>query len=87
LSFLQDHHFRIYLSNFFCATYTQDNGIQQVSVLIVNLFSIAISGIVNTAGPAAWTSLYVDNIAICYSTQGMVTIECQLQHAINHPSH
>jgi hypothetical protein len=50
LHFLQDFHFRAALDNVFFALYPQENAISQRLVLIVTLFAITISGVVNMVG-------------------------------------
>jgi potassium voltage-gated channel Eag-related subfamily H protein 8 len=74
LSFLQDRHIHVHLSNAISTLYPQENGVPQGSVLSVTLFAVAINGMVNTFGPSVTASLYVD----------VVTREHQLHLAINH---
>jgi hypothetical protein len=87
LRFPQDCHFRVRLGNVFSALYPQGNGVTQRLVLSVTLFAVAISGMFNAVGPSVTTSLYVDDVAIYYSSWSVVTIKRQLQLAINHLSH
>jgi hypothetical protein len=82
LSFLQDHHFRVHLGNVFSALYSQENGVPQGSVLTATLFAVAISVMVNTVC-ASVTTLYVDDVTICFSSRSVVTIEHWLQLVIN----
>jgi hypothetical protein len=56
---------------------------QKGSILSVTLFAITINLMVNTVVPSVATSLYVDDIAIYYSSQSTVTIERRIQGAIN----
>jgi hypothetical protein len=41
----------------------------------VTLVALAINGMVNTVDPAISALLYVDDVAISYSPQSLVTIE------------
>jgi hypothetical protein len=49
----------------------------------LTLFAIANNGLVNAVGPSITTSLYVDYVAIYYSSWSIVTIERRLHGAIN----
>jgi hypothetical protein len=51
------------------------------------MFAIAINGMVNAVGPLVATLLYVDDVAIFYSSRSTVTIELRLQGAKNRLSH
>jgi hypothetical protein len=51
--------------NVLSASYAQENGVPQVSVLNVTLFAVAINGMVNAIEPSVVTSC-VDDIAISF---------------------
>jgi hypothetical protein len=72
-----------WLGNIPSARCLQENGIPQGSVLSLTLFAISIKGLVNAFGPPVTTSLYVDDLAIYYSSRTIVTIARWLQGAFN----
>jgi hypothetical protein len=76
--FLQARYFCVRLGNVLSARYPQENGVPQASVLSVTLFAISINGLVHSVGPSV-TSLYVDYVAIYYSSRSTATIERRLQ--------
>jgi hypothetical protein len=57
----------------------QENGVFKGYVLSVTLFAIAINSVVRAISPHVSTSLYVDDVAICYASKSMDTKEL-LQH-------
>jgi hypothetical protein len=57
--------------------------VPQGSVLSVTLFAVAINRMVNAVWPSVAAFLYVDDIAIYYSSQSIVTIKHWLQGAVN----
>jgi hypothetical protein len=83
LHFLQARYFLDRLGNVLSACYLQEYGVPQESVLSVTMCAISIKDLVNAVGPTISTPLYVDDVAIYYSSQRTVTIERRLQGAIN----
>ena len=58
-------------------------GVPQGSILSVTLFSLKINSIVSCLLPDIECSLYVDDLAIYYSSSHMPSIERKLQHSLN----
>jgi hypothetical protein len=81
--FLQTCYFHVLLGNVLSARHFQDNGVPQGLVLSVTVFVVSISGVENAVGPSVATWLYVDNVAIFFQSQSIVTIENWLQGIIN----
>ena len=75
--------FRVCVGNAFSQYYVQENGVPQGSVLSVILFAITINAIVAAVRPAVVPSLYVDDLALHFSSERMAVAERQLQQAIN----
>ena len=75
--FLSDRYFKVRVGN----TYSDHN--PQGSILSVTLFSLKINSIVSCLLPDIKCSLYVDDLAIYYSSSHMSSIERKLQHSPN----
>ena len=63
--------------------YSQEAGVPQGSILSVTLFSLKINSIVSCLLPDIKYSIYVDGLAIYYSSGHMPFIERKLQHSLN----
>ena len=63
--------------------YSQEAGVPQGSILSVTLFSLRINSIVSCLLPDIKYSLYVDDLAIYYSSSHMPSIERKLQQSLN----
>jgi hypothetical protein len=79
--FLQARYGSVRLGIVLSVRYPEENGVPQGSVLRVTLFAISIDGLVNAVGPSVTTSLYVDDVAIYFSSRSMGTMERKLQGA------
>ena len=64
-------------------TYSQKAGVPQGSILSVTLFNLKINSIVSCLLPDVNCSLYVDYLAIYYSSSEMPSIERKLQQSHN----
>ena len=81
--FLPDRYFKVRVGNTYSDPYSQVAGVPQGSILSVTLFSLKINSIVSCLLPDIKCSLYVDDLAIYYSSSHMTSIERKLQHSLN----
>ena len=81
--FLSDRYFKVRVGNTYSDPYSQEAGVPQGSILSVTLFSLKINSIVSCLLPDIKCSLYVDDLAIYYSSSHMPSIERKLQHSLN----
>ena len=81
--FLSDRYFKVRVGNTYSDPYAQEAGVPQGSILSVTLFSLKINSIVSCLLPDIKCSLYVDDLAIYYSSSHMPSIERKLQHSLN----
>ena len=81
--FLSDRYFKVRVGNTYSDPYLQEAGVPQGSILSVTLFSLKINSIVSCLLPDIKCSLYVDDLAIYYSSSHMPSIERKLQHSLN----
>jgi hypothetical protein len=81
--FSQAHYFPVWLDNVLSARYLQENCEPQGWTLSATVFAISTNGMVKAAGPSLGTSLYVHDVAICYSIRSNVTTAHRLQGAVN----
>ena len=80
---LSDRYFQVRVGNIYSDPYSQDAGVPQCRILSVTLFSLKINSIVSCLLPDIKCSLYVDDLAIYYSSSHMPYIEIKLQHSLN----
>ena len=66
--FLSDRNFKVCVGNIYSDPYLQEAGVPQGSILSVTLFSLKINSIVSCLLPDVNCSLYVDDLAIYYSS-------------------
>ena len=85
--FLSDRYFNVRVGNIYSDPYSQGAGVPQGNILSVTLFSLKINSIVSCLLPDIQCSLYVDDLAIYYSSSHMVSIERKLQHSLNRLGH
>ena len=76
--FLSDRYFKVRVGNTYSDPYSQEAGVPQGSIL-----SVKINSIVSCLLPDIKCSLYVDDLAIYYSSNHMPSIERKLQHSLN----
>ena len=81
--FLSDLYFKVRVGNTYSDPYSQEAGVPQGSILSVTLFSLKINSIVSCLLPDIKCSLYVDDLAIYYSSSRMPSMERKLQHSLN----
>ena len=81
--FLSDRYFKVRVGNIYSDPYSQEEGVPQGSILSVTLFSLKINSIVSCLLPDIKCSLYVDDLAIYYSSSHMPSIERRLQQSLN----
>ena len=81
--FLSDRYFKVRVGNTYSDPYSQEAGVPQDSILSVTLFSLKINSIVSCLLPDIKCSLYVDDLAIYYSSSQMPSIERKLQQSLN----
>ena len=81
--FLSDRYFKVRAGNSYSDPYSQEAGVPQGSILSVTLFSLKINSIVSCILPDIKCSLYVDDLAIYYSSSHIPSIERKLQHSLN----
>ena len=81
--FLSDCYFKVRVGNIYSDHYSQEAGVPQGSILSVTLFSLKINSIVSCLLPDIKCSLYVDDLAIDYSSSHMPSIERKLQQSLN----
>jgi len=82
-NFLSGRIFRIRVGKCYSNVYRQQQGVPQGSVMSCTLFALAINDVVENIPPGVCKSLYVDDLAIYYSSRNLNSIERQLQLAIN----
>ena len=82
-NFLENRKFKVQLNNNYSDEREQEQGVPQGSVLSVTLFIIAINNIIEDIPGDVSKSLYVDDLAIYYSSNNIATIERKLQLSIN----
>lgn len=85
--FLQNRVFRVRKGATFSKLYDLENGIPQGSTISVVLFIIAINKLVESIPEQVGKTLYVDDLAIFFSSPCMDTIEETLQAAIDRLVH
>ena len=81
--FLSDHYFKVCVGNIYSDPYSQEAGVPQGSIISVTLFSLRINSIVSCLLSDIKYSLYVDDLAIYYSSSHMPSIERKLQQSLN----
>ena len=81
--FLSDHYLKVRVGNIYSDPYSQEAGVPQGSILSVTLFSLKINSIVSCLLPDIKCSLYVDDLAIYYSSSHMPSIGRKLQQSLN----
>ena len=81
--FICDRYFKVRVGNIYFNPYSHEAGVPQSSILSVMLFSLKINSIVSCLLPDIKCSLYVDDLAIYYSSSYMPSIERKLQHSLN----
>ena len=81
--FLSDRYFKVCVGNIYSDPYSQKEGVPQGSILSVTLFSLKINSIVSCLLPDIKCSLYVDDLAIYYSSSHIPSIERKLQQSLN----
>ena len=81
--FLSDRYFKVRVGNIYSDPYSQEEGVPQGSIISVTLFSLKINSIVSCLLPDIKCSLYVDDLAIYYSSSHMPSIERKLQQSLN----
>ena len=81
--FLSDRYFKLRVGNIYSDPHSQEAGVPQGSILSVTLFSLKINSIVSCLLPDIKCYLYVDDLAIYYSSSHMPSIEKKLQHSLN----
>ena len=81
--FLSDRYFKVCVGNIYSDPYSQEAGVPQGSILSVTLFSLHINSIVSCVLPDIKCSLYVDDLAIYYSSSHMPSMERKLQQSLN----
>ena len=74
--------FKIGVGNIYSDPYSEEAGVPQGSILSVTLFCLKINNIVSCLLPDIKSSLYVDDLAIYYSSSHMPSIERKLQQSL-----
>ena len=82
-NFLTDRFFRVRIGNELSERFPLINGVPQGSVLSVALFALMINDIGNTLPQCIGRSLFVDDFAIWCSSRNAISVQRQLQLAIN----
>ena len=85
--FLSDRYFKVRVGNIYSDPYSQEAVVPQGSILSVMLFSLEINSIVSCLLPDIKCSLYVDDLAIDYSSSHMPSTERKLQESFNRLGH
>ena len=78
---LSDRYFRV--GNIYSDVYSQEAGVPQGSIISVALFGLKINSIFSCLLPDIKCSLYVDDLAIYYSSSHMPSTERKLQQSLN----
>ena len=81
--FLSDDYFKVRVGNIYSDPYSQEAGVPQGSFLSVTLFSLKINSIVSCLLHDIKCSLYVDDLAIYYSSIHLPSIKRKLQQSLN----
>ena len=81
--FLSDRFLIVRVRNIYYDPYSQEAGVPQGSIISVTLFSLKINSIVSCLLPIIKCSLYVDDLAIYYSSSHIPSIERKLQQSLN----
>ena len=82
-NFLENRSFIVKNLNTLSTPFQLEQGVPQGSVLSVTLFGIAINGIVQEIQPEVQKSLFVDDLAIYFSSSSITTVVRQVQLAVN----
>lgn len=82
-NFLKDRTFQVRIGNVMSDVEVQENGVPQGAVISTTLFLIAINGIVKNIDSSIEVSLFVDDLAIYFSSGNLNEIKNNLQIAIN----
>ena len=82
-NYLQDRTFQLRLGTTFSDLFQQENGVPQGSILAPTLFNIKINNVMDSLSNGIDSSLYVDDLLICYSSEHMEGIERKLQLTLN----
>ena len=81
-NFLSNRTLKVKVNKSISNPFPQQQGVPQGSVMSVTLFGVAINGITDGISPDVCRSLFVDDLAIYFSSSSISTIERQLQLAI-----
>ena len=73
----------VHVGNIYSDPYTQKEGAPQGGIVSVTLFSLKLNSIISCLLPDIKYSLYVDDLAIYYSSRHMPSIERKLQPYLN----
>ena len=79
---LSDRNFKVRVGNIYSDPYSQEAGVPQGSILPIMLFSLKVNSSVSCLLPDVNCSLYVDDLAIYYSSSHMPSIERRLQQSL-----
>ena len=82
-NFLCNRVFNVRVGKYLSELHEQEQGVPQGSIMSVTLFALAINDIVSEVSEDVCKSLYVDDLAIYYSSANINTIQRKLQIAIN----
>lgn len=74
-TFLSSHSFKVRIGNALSNTHILENGIPQASPLSVTLFAAAVNNLLNSVNHSVEKCMYVDDLAIFYSSNSMEDIE------------
>ena len=75
--------FKVRVWNIYCDSYSLMEGVPQGSMLSITLFSLKINSILSCLLPDIKYSLYVDDLAIYYSSRHLPYIERKLHQSLN----
>lgn len=82
LNFMSNRRFRVIVGNTLSSDFIQENGVPQGSVLSVTLFAIAINDITKNIPPSITSSLFVDDLAICFKAKHLASATRQIQMTV-----
>ena len=82
-AFLTDRYSKVKVGNKISSRYEQLEGVPQGSVLSVTCFTAAINKIVKAIPPPVFSSLFVDDLAIYYTSNDAISACKPIQQAIN----
>ena len=82
-NFLTIRTFKVKINSTLSETFNQTQGVPQGSVMSVTLFGMAINGIIAELPTDIQKSLFVDDLAIYFSSSSIIAIERKLQMAID----